>query len=188
MRTTAKTGAAFSAVCLGKMGHQISQQLIAFGQSILLGVSFGVLYDFLRPFRLRSPRFTAWLDLLYCLTLGCTCFLFILRRGNGEIRGFLVLGAAGGAVLFFCIFSQLLRPVWGFWADTLAFFVHLLSFPIFWSKKICKKTVWRGKNLFYFIVKCYTIKKSGGVPRIQRRRLWPRTQKQPNTHGPGPVC
>ena len=44
------------------MGNQISQQLQTFLQSILLGVSAGILYDCLRPFRQRLPRATALLD------------------------------------------------------------------------------------------------------------------------------
>ena len=38
------------------MGNQVSQQLLIFGQSILLGLALGSLYDLLRPFRLRLPR------------------------------------------------------------------------------------------------------------------------------------
>ena len=37
------------------MGNQISQQMLTFVQSILLGLAAGVLYDLLRPFRLRRP-------------------------------------------------------------------------------------------------------------------------------------
>ena len=81
------------------MGNQISQQLQTFLQSILLGLSAGILYDFLRPFRQRLPRATALLDAAYCLTVGGAAFLFLLRRGGGELRGFTVLGAVGGAVL-----------------------------------------------------------------------------------------
>ena len=91
------------------MGSPVSVQLLAFGQSILLGLSAGVLYDVLRPFRLRCPRITTLLDGAYCLTVGAVSFLFLLRRADGELRGFLVLGALGGAVLFFCAFSRLLR-------------------------------------------------------------------------------
>ena len=43
------------------MGSPVSVQLLAFGQSILLGLSAGVLYDVLRPFRLRCPRITTLL-------------------------------------------------------------------------------------------------------------------------------
>ena len=66
------------------MGNQISQQLTTFGQSILLGVAAAVLYDLLRPFRLRLPRFTALLDGAYCLAVGAAAFLFLLRRGEGN--------------------------------------------------------------------------------------------------------
>ena len=52
------------------MESTVSQQLLAFGWSILLGLAVGLLYDLLRPFRLRLPRLTAVLDLLYCLTVG----------------------------------------------------------------------------------------------------------------------
>ena len=111
------------------MGNQISQQLLIFGQSILLGLALGSLYDLLRPFRLRLPRLTALLDAAYCLAAGAAAFSFLMERGGGELRGFMVLGTVGGVVLFFCAFSQWLRPIWDFWADTLAFLVYLLSFP-----------------------------------------------------------
>ena len=143
------------------MTNEISHQLLVFGQSILLGLSIGLLYDLLRPFRLRLPRLTGLLDGLYCLTVGCAVFLFLLGQAEGQLRGFVVLGAVGGAVLFFCAFSELLRPVWAFWVDTLAYLLHLLSFPLLWAKNFCKKLARRGKNLFYFAGKCYTIIKNG---------------------------
>ena len=146
------------------MGNQAAQQLLVFGQSILLGLSAGLLYDLLRPFRVRAPRFTGVLDGLYCLIVGGALFLFLLRRGSGQLRGFVIVGALGGAVLFFCAFSQLLRPVWAFWADTLAFLWALLCLPLRWARNFFKKMLRRGKNLFYFWRKCFTIKKSGYGP------------------------
>ena len=113
------------------MESTVSQQLLAFGWSILLGMAAGVLYDLLRPFRLRLPRLTAWLDLLYCLTVGSAVFLFLLRRA-GELRLYLLLGIAGGAVVFFCAFSAALRPVWDFWVDTLAQLIALGALPLRW--------------------------------------------------------
>ena len=150
------------------MGNQVSQQLLVFGQSILLGFSAGLLYDLLRPFRLRLPRLTGLLDSLYCLAVGVAAFLFLLQAAEGELRGFAVLGALGGAILFFCAFSAMLRPIWAFWADTLAYLVHLLSIPLAWIKNFCEKMAFRGKNLFYFAKKCYTIRKTGW-PRLPRR-------------------
>ena len=52
---------------------------------------------------------------------------------------FVVLGILGGAVVFFCLFSAPLRPVWEFWADTLSALAALLSLPLRWAKIFCKK-------------------------------------------------
>lgn len=156
-------------------GGVFSQQLLTFGQSILLGVSVGILYDLLRPFRLLLPRIAPLLDGAFCAAAGSCCFLFLLRRGSGELRGFLVVGALGGAVLFFCAFSAWLRPVWRFWADTLLYVTRLLARPAAWTKSFLRKTVQRGKNLFYFAGKCYTIRKTKWG---RRRHAW---QKEPKT-------
>ena len=139
------------------MHAPVSQQLTAFALSILLGLSAGVLYDLLRPFRLRFPRLTPLLDTAYCLLVSGAGFLFLLRRSGGELRGFLILGAVGGAVLFFCAFSQLLRPVWAFWADTVVLLGRLAVFPLAWLRQFWKKTRRWAKNIFYFAGKCYTI-------------------------------
>ena len=52
------------------MEIRISGQLILFGQSVLLGLTAGLLYDLLRAFRLRLPRCAALWDALYCLCVG----------------------------------------------------------------------------------------------------------------------
>jgi len=44
-----------------------------------------------------------------------------------------MVGALGGAELFFCAFSENLRPLWAFWADTLAFLWHLGCLPLRWT-------------------------------------------------------
>lgn len=143
------------------MEIQISQQLSLFAQSVLLGMGAAVLYDLLRAVRLRLPRATALLDTIYTLCVGTALFLFTLRRAAGLLRGYVLLGALGGAVLFFCLLSAPLRPVWSFWVDTLAFLAHLLAFPLVWAKNFFKKIAICGKNVFYFAWKCYTIRKTG---------------------------
>lgn len=74
------------------------------------------------------------LDAVYCLCVGTGLFLFVLRRSAGLLRGYVLLGGLGGAVLYFCLLSAPLRPVWSFWVDTLAFLAHLLTFPWFGRK------------------------------------------------------
>ena len=159
------------------MGVQAAQQMLVFGQSILLGLSAGLLYDLLRPFRVRAPRFTGVLDGAYCLIVGSVMFLFLLRRGAGQLRGFVLVGALGGAVLFFCAFSELLRPLWAFWADTLAFLWRMLCLPARWARIFCKKILRFGKNLFYFWRKCFTIKKSGYGLGKGGRQEWQSSEK-----------
>ena len=74
------------------MGNQVSQQLLVFGQSILLGLCAGLLYDLLRPFRLRLPRLTGLLDGLYCLLTGTAVFFFLLRGRTGSCGALLCWG------------------------------------------------------------------------------------------------
>ena len=52
------------------MAIHVTEQLRTFLLSILLGLGAGVLYDLLRAVRLRHPRLTAPLDLLYCQAVG----------------------------------------------------------------------------------------------------------------------
>ena len=92
------------------MAFQITEQLRAFGWAILLGLAAGLLYDLLRAIRLRRPRITWALDLLYCLTAGAALSLFVLRQGDGQLRGYILLGALGGGVVFFSLFPPRCGP------------------------------------------------------------------------------
>ncbi|MEG1594423.1 MAG: spore cortex biosynthesis protein YabQ, partial [Oscillibacter sp.] len=136
------------------MENNISTQLLQFAQSIILGVSGGLLYDLLRALRLRLPRAIWALDALYCLCMGTALFLFTLRRAEGQLRLYVLLGALGGFVLFFGLLSDWLRPLWSFWVDTVAFLLHLLAIPLLLAGTFCVKMWKRGKNLFYFAQKC----------------------------------
>ena len=77
------------------MAPALSQPLLLFCQAILLGMAAALLYDLLRAFRLRLPRLTSALDILYCLAAGMAVFLFMLRRAQGQMRLYLLLGAVG---------------------------------------------------------------------------------------------
>ena len=59
------------------MAIHVTEQLRTFLLSILLGLGAGVLYDLLRAVRLRHPRLTAPLDLLYCQAVGLAVFLAV---------------------------------------------------------------------------------------------------------------
>ena len=99
------------------MAGYVSQQLALFLRSIALGGALGLVYDLLRALRRLGGK--AWgtlLDAVYCVLAVLAVFFFVLA-GDGELRIFVLAGTAGGGVLFFCLLSRPLRPLWDFWLD-----------------------------------------------------------------------
>lgn len=118
--------------------------------SILLGSSLALLYDLIRPWRRLGGRvWNGLLDTLLTLTAAATLFFFFMA-GEGELRLFILLGALGGAVLFFCLLSRPLRPLWDFW-------VQFLLIPMTIAKKFLKIGGKFCKKLFSFCKKWFTI-------------------------------
>ena len=160
------------------MAIHVTEQLRTFLLSILLGLGAGVLYDLLRAVRLRHPRLTAPLDLLYCQAIGLAVFLFVLRQSDGQLRGFILLGGLGGGVLFFSLLSRPLRPVWPmgtfflFWQRMELF--QFLSLPGRFCAAVCKKFAFQAKTLFYFLRKYATIHIEG---------VWKPLRKGGMSHG-----
>ena len=125
------------------MGHQISDQLALFLRAVALGASLGLVYDLFRTLRtLGGKLWGGILDVLFCLMAAASLFLFVMA-GDGEMRIFVVLGAAGGMLLFLCLAGPLLRPIWRFW-------LNLLLFPLRLVKRILKKCGQKAKKLFSF--------------------------------------
>lgn len=99
------------------MEGYVSQQLALFLRSILLGGTLGLVYDLLRALRrLGGKTWGTLLDALYCVFAVLAVFFFVLA-GDGELRIFVLAGIVGGGVLFFCLLSRPLRPLWDFWLD-----------------------------------------------------------------------
>lgn len=133
-----------------EMGIVISQQLRQFLCSILLGGVLGLLYDLARPLRTLGGRvWNGALDAALSVTAVGSVFFFVMA-GDGELRLFILMGVLGGAVLFFCLLSRALQPVWAFWFTVFAAPFHLL-----W--KILKKIAKLCKKLFSFSTSWFTI-------------------------------
>lgn len=148
------------------MGIYITEQVRVFLLSVLLGFAVGALYDMVGAVRLRWPRVTPVLDVGYGLCLLGAVFLFVLRQGQGQLRLFVLLGVAGGGVLFFTGLSPWLRPVWCFWVDCLVWLGKILVLPGVIFGNLLKLFRNYLKKLFYFWHKCSTIY----YHRIARRR------------------
>lgn len=126
-----------------------------FLRSILLGGTLGLVYDLLRALRrLGGKLWGGVLDALFCL-LAVSSLFFFAMAGDGELRIFVVVGALDGAVLFFCLFSQFLRPLWDFW-------LNIFLAPVRLAGSLLKKSGRRGKKAFSFWKNWLTI----------RIRLW----------------
>ena len=144
------------------MGNYVTAQLVTFAHAALLGAVCAVVYDLLRSVRLlrrRSVLLTHALDGVYAALVLLAVFLFALRRGEGELRLYMLLAMALGAIFYFAALSALLRPLWDFWASAAAAFLALLWKPLGIAAKGGKKFLIYIKKLFHFLCKCATIGK-----------------------------
>lgn len=91
------------------MGINVTLQSMLFLYALLLGVSFGILYDILKCIRLLThcgQWRTVFLDLLFALVVTSTMYLFFLTAAKGEGRWNLLLAAGIGG----CIYLATLSP------------------------------------------------------------------------------
>ena len=138
----------------------VAGQLTTLAQALLLGLLAGTVYDLLRSVRIRCRR--RWLthltDGLYTAALLLAIFLFSLRRGEGELRLYMLLGMAAGCLFYFLCLSAPVRPLWDFWVDSAAAFLLFLWRPVVWIARSLKKVAVLAKKYFYFAGKCFIIK------------------------------
>jgi len=96
------------------VGIYLAEQTLLFFQSILLGAAFGLLYDALRITRIAIPT-PSWVvfieDVFFFLTCGVSTFFFIMRTIDGQVRFFVLMGAALGMILYFYSLSILVMGI-----------------------------------------------------------------------------
>ena len=141
------------------MENYVTVQLATLGWSVLLGLLCSLVYDLLRTVRLRCG--SAWLmhtlDAVYIALVLLVVILLSVRRGQGELRLYMLLGMVLGAVSYVPVLRRLLQPVWQFWVDTAALFVRFLCFPAAFLWRMAKKVCHTAKKLFHFWGKYVTI-------------------------------
>ena len=96
------------------MGIYLEQQTMFFLQSVLLGFAFGLAYDCFRIARI-AVRTAAWAvfiqDILFFFLCAVSTFFFMLRTIDGQLRFFILMGEALGALLYFLTLSILVMKV-----------------------------------------------------------------------------
>ena len=151
MRTTGARAAGSSPACSGEgNGDLYFPAARAFSGAALLGAVLGLAYDLLRSVRRRWQRLLAVCDVLFCLAVAAGSIGYTLRAAGGELRLYLAVGMVLGAGLYFLAFSALLRPLWDFWIDVAASFLHLCALPLQLGKIFLQKVARRLKKLFHF--------------------------------------
>ncbi len=89
----------------------ISDQVIVFLWSVVCGAAIAFVYDLFRIFRkaIKTGSLVTFVqDVLYWLITSVIMFLTSYYSNDGELRGFLFLGALIGAVLYALMFSRLI--------------------------------------------------------------------------------
>ena len=137
------------------MENYVSSQLRELLLSIGLGAGAACIYDVLRTARLLDRRdhlLTHLLDGLFAIVLGAGALFLSFSLGAGELRLFMLSGAALGAVAWFSLFSKLLRPVWEIWCAALVAAVQLLLKPLLVLWDLLQKGWSSAKKGFSFLL------------------------------------
>jgi len=84
-------------------------ELGLFGQSVLQGILFLVVYDLIRIVRRVFPHGILWIsfeDFFFWTAAGVWFFLRLCQENNGIIRGYILLGIALGAWVYYRLCSR----------------------------------------------------------------------------------
>lgn len=87
----------------------VAGEVIIFLEACLIGMLFGVFYDFFRIVRLifKNPSVLVFFeDLIYFILLTLTSFTFIVIKNDGYLRAFLLIGELLGIILYFFAISS----------------------------------------------------------------------------------
>ena len=116
-----------------------------------MGAALGIVYDIFRALRIIFPpaaKSGAVLveDIIFCIICGFSVFCFSTLTARGQIRFFILLGAAVGFVLYILTIGNViigvLRLVFGTIYSTLRKVYSLIIEPIVnLSRNICQKGV-----------------------------------------------
>ena len=117
-------------------GLSLAQQTKGFLLSLGFGFIMGIFYDLFRIIRISISKGRAAIivsDILYCIFLCFSTFLFCLTVNEGEVRIYLLLGAGAGFFVYYfslgvIVFSFSERII-GFIKKIIKAIFNIISFP-----------------------------------------------------------
>lgn len=144
------------------MEISITLQAVQATLAFVLGVGLGLVYDFVKAFRLRirTGYGTAILDVFYCVSAALCLFTFGLGAGEGQLRLFMLIAVGLGASVYALLLSKTALAVFGAFAATVAATVRPLYAILKKSKAVVKKRIKIAKNIFQKNISWFTIKRS----------------------------
>lgn len=114
----------------------VSDQVIVFLWTTVCGMAAAFIYDLFRIFRKAIKTgnlMTIVQDLLYWIIIAVIMSVTIFYSNDGELRGFLFLGALIGAVLYAMMFSRIVMSSSMFiikvTVKTVRFIAYVVSYP-----------------------------------------------------------
>ena len=129
----------------------IMDEFYIFLIAINYGLILGAIYDFYRVFRYFSkPKktLTAIEDLLFWLIMTIIIFNFLLKRTDGIIRGFVILGFIIGYIFYISVISKysyvLLKRVFGLIFTVISEIIKIIIYPF---KKVLRYFSKRGNKM-----------------------------------------
>jgi hypothetical protein len=140
------------------MDIDLTVQAVTFGGACVLGLSLGLVYDFMRILRRRISLRAVGpvLDLLFWLL--CTGALFVFAAASGgEVRIFMVAAILLGAAVYFLALSRPVLFLLNRVADFLSFIFHLLLLPFRILGQLGKNFIKILKNHFHYQARWFKI-------------------------------
>lgn len=132
-----------------------------FLSSVLLGIAFGILYDFLKGLRQNIRRLRHICDLIFVLCVFLSNLFFALVIGHGEYRIFMPVGSTLGAAIYFLVPHRLFLRIFSkFW--------QIVTYP---ARKIWQFFRKNLKKTGIFIKKLFSRRKKSVIIRRQSQNV-----------------
>jgi spore cortex biosynthesis protein YabQ len=191
------------------LGIYLAQQTIFFLQAALLGAALGFFYDAFRITRMAIPTSSLVVfieDVLFFICAAVCTFFFLMQTIHGQVRFFIFIGEAIGALLYFMaisptimkishtiikVFKSIVRLIirWIFLPvlKLIRAVILIILKPVFFIAKFIKKTAQkcnyrlkvRSKVLYNQVLGIFISKK-----RKAKRRTRRKTKRKSRRHDP----
>lgn len=133
---------------------EVSNQMLMFFQSCLLGIGLGLLYDVFRIIRIAVKTNSIIIfieDIIYFIIVAVITFIFMIIQTEGQMRVFILFGELIGAILYYFTFGFVIIRV----ANKIIKFVKMIFSKLFkyFILPILKLIYVLYKSLYNFIFK-----------------------------------